>query len=335
MFLGYPQPGPVRRSNCTSSPCKICHGDLAYRMTPKGSPRFARATESATRRAIASSSCRPGENKSEAARQKSKEKNEKSSRKWTVKDSRFLNLPIELRYQIYANCLTYDDHLKSPRVISGWVEGGGRWHPDYTCRYPRTYLYAQKKFPVQLLLICKTITREAREEIYRLNQFRIDAPSPAHIVQLRYWLGKHPIRFTSHLTIPFGINLGRNEDERTKLRKHNVIWLARTIKTMPRLVELNIPLLIHANAYSALRSLLKKGIQEIFASLIQLANIVTGKIQLRVDVVFQFSLHQFQRGGPFVPFSEDQKNVLRSFLKAQGINITESSETSYTNIWHL
>jgi hypothetical protein len=333
-MLSYASPGIIR-ANCTLSPCKLCHGDLVDRLTPNGSPRFARTTGSATRRAIASSTFRKRGNKSEAARQESRKKLERSLKKRTVKGPHLLTLPVELRCQIYAACLTYDGHTGSPRVISGWVEGGG-WHPDYPSNYPSTNLFATKIFPVQLLLLCKIITEEATEELYRLNHFRINAPSPAQISQVHYWLGKHPVRFTSHLTIPFGIHLGKAGFEKTVLGSQDVALLARIIKAMPRLVELHIPLLIHANQFSTIRSLSRKGIENIFASLFQLAEALCGKIRLHVNVVFQvWTHHQFHRNGPFVPFSEDKKSLLRSFLKDSGINMTESSDLSHTMTWNL
>jgi hypothetical protein len=309
------------------------------RIEPPGTPRYARSTASATLRAITTIPSRSPSSKSELARQQFRDKNEKLTPRRPGKGATFFDLPFELRLQIYAACLTPGFNGVA-RILWGWIKGGGH-HYEYGRGFHNLYLYADCKFPLHLLLICKAISKEARIEIYRMIRFKINAPDSAHVPQALYWLTTHPLRFTSHLEIPFGINIMRRPSKAAQLKKQDVTLLARAIAAMPYLRILEIPLIFHSEAGyfwspnpRAMRSLSKKCLDNIFEPLFRLRKILPRRAQLRIDAEFASSDHSTYHTGPNKGLTEEKKETLITFLKDNGFVFRES-KPNHCNPWHF
>jgi hypothetical protein len=317
--MWYVKPSPVVRAKCTSTPCKHCHGDILERTAPTGSPKFSKSTGSSNRRAISSIPSRIQGNKSEFARQQSKNKHEQTSKKtWFVRGFSFLRLPFELRAKIYAFCLT----LEVNRLLRGWVEGGG-FHPDHERRFwDNIHLFSNAKFPVELLLICKTISIEAKEEIYRLIHFQVNVPSPFYLSHLFYWLRKHPVRFTTNLEIPFGLFLSTKPSRPKQLNSNQIVLLAKTIKTMPNLRILDLRLVIYNSC--ATRSLSTIVLQRIFRHLLLLRETIIDKVQ-------QLCIKLVTSNVP-----EQKRNAITTFLNEHGFHLDDRTpELPQSIAWEI
>lgn len=129
-----------------------------------------------------------------------------------------LDLPPELRIQIYAYCVEAKApkdsqlgplpwcHINRTRKVGG--ERAKRIDEEMDLS-----LFAGHTFPPSILQLNKMIYNEAIQEIYKIIRITI-RPRTLEIMQcIRYWLTKHPVRYTTCLEIPFNIHPRTNSPD--------------------------------------------------------------------------------------------------------------------------
>lgn len=137
---------------CTKSYCKLCHGDR---------PQIKDATTEAARsRNIAIYYDQKQKMLQSSTSKLAASKAPASSTK--LPGTGFLDLPPEIRIQVYGLCL-----VDANQCIVGAVEGGGMY-PDFSQNDGDFRLWVDHRFSTTLLLANKFIYMEAREELYRL-----------------------------------------------------------------------------------------------------------------------------------------------------------------------
>jgi len=291
------------RPNCTQKYCKLCHGGLKQIQQA--------GTDSARRRNIAIHN----KQKLLAFRSTPFKSPSKKSKAPPQQRVGFLDLPSELRIEIYALCLA-----KANCHIYGLVEGGG-YHPECcpTLAGTKFCLWASHRFPVAILLLNKAIYAEARQEIYRLIKFQLEPKSPAELRQIQYWLTKHPVRYATSLEIPFfvcpksfkptGIPLDRSQTP--KMTRDHLVQLTRMISHMPNLRHLDIELFL---SYQIRMQFLSPEKQDMMLCLLfLLRESLPTRIQLRVIVDREF-YHNPRHTGTGVKQVNANIRLVESFL---------------------
>lgn len=158
-----------------------------------------------------------------------------------------MKLPVEVRLQIYRNCVEYRNGKGV--MIRGWFKGGGH-HADDELHgaggfVKRLHIYASHGFYASVLRLNRTVYHEARDEVYRGIGFHVEGKIPqVHLTQLRYWLNEHLMRFARHVTFTLDFPLGAGFDgargtetrgQRSLITSSEIQSLAKILAKMPNL----------------------------------------------------------------------------------------------------
>jgi hypothetical protein len=95
----------------------------------------------------------------------------------------FLDLPAEIRIQIYTPCLQ-----KSTRYIYGHIEGGG-YHKEYAAgsyHARKLNVWADDRFLIAVFLLNKAVYAEAQAEIYKLISFVLETRTSKQMPYIHY-----------------------------------------------------------------------------------------------------------------------------------------------------
>jgi hypothetical protein len=298
------------RAKCTHSYCKLCHGDRQHIKnagTASARSRNIAIYYDQQRKVLQSPSAKIPANKMNCPK----------------RGTQFLDLPTEIRLQIYASCLE-----KSNQCIFGSIEGGGD-HADFRRPIGEIRLWASHRFPVSILLANKAICKEARQEIYRLINFRLESQSPAELKQVQYWLTKHPLRYATSFEIPifvcpsglspFGFTFRANRNP--KMTRDHIVCLARMISHMPNLRYLDIELSITREI--KIQRLSHKRQHIMLSLLFLLRELVPTKVQLRL-VADRF-LHPNKLDHPVARQNNVNIELAELFLTKERFQILKSS----------
>jgi hypothetical protein len=315
-------------ARCTKTLCKICHGHLLDRLVASGNHNYADMTASFLSRAKASTPFRNNANRSEIARQQLRKKVFPSGSRPKPKRNNFLSLPSEIRVAVYAECMTTSDDADGT-LIYGWIEGGGQ-HPDFPipCIARCLTLYADRRFPTQLLVLCKAIYKEAKLELYRNISVKMIPPAPNYTPQVNYWLKEHPIRFTQHLSIPFKVNLFKGF-RGVKLSKEEATALGIAIGRMPHLLQLDLVIILDGvyewRIPTIKVQLTKQKMTRLFSSILSMkAAIPQKRIRIRFDI--RLPKYSSSPWSPSVPVRGlEIISIVKAFLASNDVVCTNES----------
>jgi len=100
--------------------------------------------------------------------------------------------------------------------------------------------YVSNNVPTNLLAVNRQINLEATRELYRQIHVRMSLPIPVLSQVLTYWLGKHPLRFTKHLTITDGLRWNFGDHGLSYANRGHMLQYATIISMMPDLETLKL-----------------------------------------------------------------------------------------------
>jgi hypothetical protein len=331
-----PEPSQV---SCRKHTCSLCHQGLAKELDFPRSyvARYRRPTSSSLMRAVAS---KPSPSYSKKA---TREVPSALGTPITTASSRLLDLPAELRIQIYAFCVS-EVSESSSKAMCRWVRGVGysalkpnfgEWLTANHMRHRQPFcLWADRHFRASLLLTCKTIYHEALPEMYRQIHFQFAPSSISEFNLVRYWLTKHPLQFTATLEIHFALKLYPLPLKKEyKLSEKEIEQLGQILANMPYLRSLDLLIALHTRVNRIFCSLENQPhaqtiLARRFAGLLALRDTIPSNITVSVNATWTYidfigrwiSSHEYMRS--------TSTTAVETFCATHNITVVERT-------WHM